>query len=469
MALYVNPMNDLATGLKGIAETVATVIDPNYKFKQAARNALASNPDLIRQLSAVEDNAPGTLEAMGFGKQLTSIIRRAPIPEKELIEKITRPAVEKAASDPKLAENRATQQVTGQTPQQISVADFQAALGQAGTKALQNPEVANIAGTAQATGARPAELQQEQINIKSAEAATKYIDEHPESLPQIAQNIFAGKIPMSAAAGMFNSPYGNALKSFLDVMMTRETLQAREQIALAQHAQGLNDATYRMKWSRVLPIAEKIGANPETIIKYFDDPKTRSRADQLAANPSLIKTDEDRELAATAAGLIRMNKADRHKQYRESALEIVSLVDKFKKNLQDDENDPSMRNALIGEIQSALDLRHELGGPQYYVKYEKPPDATKIFGHTFGDKQLFYVDKNGKLVDPSIAQSFDPVADPEMKNKIQVIYRNYLAAPDSLKGKALEQLQKTDPEAYNAFRMSFDVGDVPMGIEAPIP
>jgi hypothetical protein len=456
MPTYINPMNDLAPALGNIADTVATVIDPNYKFKQAARSAIASNPDLIRQLSAVEDNAPGTLEAMGFGKQLTSIIRRAPIPEKDMIEKLTRPAVKAAASNPKLAESRATQQVANQTPQAITVADFQAAMGQAGTKALQDPNIANIAGTTQATGARPAQLGTEAINFKSLEAASKFLDQNPQSIPQVAEGIFKGNIPMSVASGLFSGAYGEALTGFLNVRMAQESLDARVAVANAGNSGELSDATRRMMWSRTLPIATKIGVDPNTLIKYFNDPSTRARADRLAADPSLIKTDEDRSLAAASNGIARMNVAERHKMYRDSAFEIITLVDKQKKN-EDDGNDPSLRSAIRSQIQEQLDLRHEtLGAPELTVKYGKPPTNRTFLGHTFGDDQFYYIDKSGKIVDDTVAQSFDPVLDPELKRKVDIVQQNLLKAPENTRAQALENLRKSDPDVYNAFKTQFD-------------
>ncbi len=461
MTTYINPMNDLAPALGNIAETVATVINPNYQFQKGVREMITKDPDMIRKLSSIEDNAPGSLEAMGFGKQLTSIIRKAPIPEKEMIEKLTRPEVEKAASNPKNANIRGTKEVTGQTPQQIDIADFQAALGQAGTKALQNPETANIAGTAQATGARPAQITTEQADAKTLEDAQSYIAQNPkQNLPDVVNGIFKGTIPMGVVQGLMRSPSGEAIKAYLGVEMQREQLSAQVQIANARNANELGDATYRMKYSRLLPTAIKLNVDPDSLIGFMDDAKVRARANELMNDPSKVKTDEDKRLVAMAQGLTRLNVADRHKMYRDTAMELVTLVEKQRKNQDKDGNDPGVRDALRGQIQEQLDLRHEtLGAPELTVKYGKPPTNTKILGHTFGDEQFYYVNRKGDVVDSNVAQSFDPVVDPEVKKKVDIMYSNYLATPDSLKAAALEKIRRSDSTAYNAFRMLIDTAD----------
>lgn len=464
MTTYINPMNDLAPALQGIADTVATVIDPNYKFKQAMRNKLATDPDLIRQLSATEDSAPGTLEAMGFGKQLTSIIRKAPIPEKDLIEKNTRPAVEKASTDPNLASNRASQQVTGLTPGGVKADEAKGNIAQTGTDFIKaSPENANIVGAVSTTGARPFELGNETAGLEATSSANAWLQQNPnKSIPEVANGLLKGEIPANVISGLYNIPsYGAALKNYIDFALEDYRNKAYLSIGMSKSPSEFDNATYRMMYSRWLPFAVKIGSNPNAVIEYMNTPTLQQKAADLAANPDKIKTDQDRELVKIYNGAVQMNTEERQDLLRKSSMDIQKLMQDQKINQEKYQNDPGLLSSNKLGIQRILDERaRNEGMPQYYVQYGKPEGSTSVL-HPFGGNDRFYFtttpNPKGKVVDDLIATSPEIVISDNQKQDAAKLQAAYMQLSEDEKVKFRTDLQKQNPTAYNKWIMLYPV------------
>lgn len=450
-------MNDLGPALQGIADTVATVIDPNYKFKQAMRNKLATDPDLIRQLSATEDAAPGTLEAMGFGKQLTSIIRKAPIPEKDLIEKNLRPAVEKATKQPEVAESAATQRVANVQPGQVKEDITKGQIAQTGSDFIKaSPENANIVGAVSTTGARPFQLQNEQSGLEATSSANAWLQTHQgATIPDIVKGFFDKSIPANVMSGLFNIPsYGAALKSALDAQLDQERVAAQLKIGMARTAAELNDATYRRKYALWGPTAIQIGANPDAIIAYMDDPKVQERGIDLAAHPEKIKTEEDRVLARIAQGLQSLNSKSKQELLAQTSDVITDLLGKQIVNEQKTENDPAITQELVGQINAQLTNRAKiLGVPKYTAIYGKPPGS-----HFYNSKRIYFVDEKGKLVEDQVATSPTIFVSDKEKVELAKIYSNLVQLPDdSSRTAALSDLKKQAPDMYNKLTQVYPI------------
>jgi hypothetical protein len=462
MTTYINPMNDLGPALSGLADTVATVIDPNFKFKQAMRNKLATDPDLIRQLSSVEDSAPGTLEAMGFGKQLTSIIRKAPIPEKDLIEKNTRPAVDKASKDPALAENRATQQVTNLTPGGVKTDTFKGNVAQAGTDFINaSPANAQTVGAVSTTGARPFELGNETSGMEATASANAFLQKNPDvSMSQIAQGFIGGKIPASVISGLYNIPsYGEGLKTIINYELENYRNEAYRAIGMAKTPTEFDNATFRMMYSRWLPFATKIGSNPIAVINYMNNPDQQTKAADLAANPEKVKTDADRELVKIYNGAIQMNTEERQDLLRKSSTDIQKLIQNQKINQDKYQNDPGMLSANKLGIQKILDERHRNEGmPQYYVQFGKPPGAG--FHGFFAGEDRFYFSNDPagkKVVDDIQATSPEITITDKQKQDAAKIQAAYMVLSEDEKVKFKQDLQKQNPSAFTKWTTLYPV------------
>jgi hypothetical protein len=64
--------------LTDIAANIRNIVNPNWENQLEMQRRMMADPSLVSQLAEVERNAPGTIAKMGFGKKLTSIIQNTP-------------------------------------------------------------------------------------------------------------------------------------------------------------------------------------------------------------------------------------------------------------------------------------------------------------------------------------------------------------------------------------------------------
>lgn len=459
MTTYINPMNDIAPALGNIADAVATAINPLHKLQLATRDAIVKDPELAQRLADLEDSSPGTLETLGLGS-VGKAIAKIPPTQAQIIRRNIAPAIEQMSKpDTKTGQSAATQAVTGKTPEENTIEGGKAAVAQSVIDVIKtDPNVAKIAGTVGATGQTPDQATMSAINVKSAKDAEAFLAANPDKgIPQIVQNIFDGTISMQDAASLFNSPWGESLKAYMNAMLTREEFANRVRVAQARGPNELNDAMARLKLQQAFNLYQDIGnaGSLNDSYNYLFNPAFKKMVDDLVANPSKATTPEQKAMLQFGQGLANYSITLRRKQ---AGVAYQAIVDRVaKENIMKD--DPEMIKANTAAIQDQLNILAESSGIQLKTEYGKIPHSG-WFGSNFArDVGRYYTDSYKVPVNADVIFSGLTQFDRELVHDLPDIYQTYQTELKSLKpGESNAKVLNTLPiEVQTLLRIVYGV------------
>lgn len=166
-----------------IANAVAKMLNPNHDFQVGMRDAMAKNPKLYQQLVDIEHTSPGTLEAMGFGKDLAKIANKGQSSHESIIEnnlarsdELQNPSKETVTSAvQKLYTDQTTGQAAADKTKELQAEAAQKILNpklsDGSDNPLYDPNVAEEAGYHYATGMSKVEAQQSILTAKAMKDA----------------------------------------------------------------------------------------------------------------------------------------------------------------------------------------------------------------------------------------------------------------------------------------------------------
>lgn len=436
MAIVYDPMSAITDSLGQIAEAAAQYINPFHNLQVAMRNKILQDKDLAQKLSDLNDSSPGLLKAFGLGK-VGDEIAKIPPSAAQIIKRNTQAALEQASQNPANQQIRATKEVTGMTPSDVTKEG-------AAQTVLTQPGVAAIAGTKDVTGLTPTQIMQENIEAGNIAAAQQYFAKNPDaSVNDVANGLLSGKLSLKDAGALYTIPgIGKSLSESVNAKMHLADINAMMQWRKSMKDDQFGDALDKIKLTRAAIAWQQMGmaGDPGTLSQYMFDPATRQHAMDLLANPSSAKTVQDQQLLQTVQGVQRFDQAKRSQQVSQAGTTIRIMSEKIASDIG--KMNPSAQEAALQGLQSMLNVRASFGAQQLTAHIGKVPGASSITHWFGGPTTLYYTDARGNVVSPDVATSQSGI-DPQIQSLVNKAYTNYLKAPAAQRQ---QLLQGTDPE-----------------------
>lgn len=493
-----DPSQVLGPALQQLMEGINHVINPNFAFQQSMKHALGTNPELAQQLADLETNAPGSLQRLGFGDELTKTIGAIPqtinnqvtqgnratlvdTKNKQIQTADTQAGFDlgrlndtiKFLADPNNKDIKADEilkRLTGQTGSERATAGSEATIkeAEAGTApayyAARTSEAGSQATSAAAAAtAAPAKAAAEiagaGAEVAKAGVAKQAYQQALENLPNLknvdfmrmAREAASGQLNMSTAAATLATP--GAGKAFQMAMRAVEEEKQRG-LQMFLHAQQGKDHADNMLTTEAFQRyqATKGAGTLDAWKQVLSSPKMVN--DIRAKNPATL-TQDDKDIlhAADANDMLQ----DREKLNSSRTLNASIAADMGRLETAASKGEgPEAINTYLSNLNTSLAQKASITGETYTARFGARPevgDKTKTMLGTWGEGSgLYYVDKDGNRVDPAKVFA-DPMTGGAQLNALAMrTYATLQSLPAADRQKQLLRVQKEKPEVYNLIK-----------------
>lgn len=428
-----DPAQTLGPALAALTEGINHIINPDFQFQQAMQRALGANPQLAQNLADLETSNPGTLQKLGFGKDLTntiSAIKQSPASE---VNNTSRPLVIEGIKSG--IKGEIAKSTTAQNEAANSGTYFKSTATKAENEARASGPVAD------ATIAKAKVTSMNDLDNLQAIPELKGLD-----MFGLAKQFLQGKADPNTMSKIYNNPaavngFAMALQS-----VNEEMNRAAQEIRDAKLKGNKTDDFYLQKAWQLYN--ETNVSSLDAWKQYVQDP---SIVEPLKKLPPDQLTQEQKNLLAVDDAQHNLDRAQKVKQ----AQGLQNLVAIAQGRLQaaykngESEDSKSMR---LSEVQSSLDELSKVTGVRYHVKIGRKPDVgsndTGFFASFGNGNGLYYTDDQGNRIDP--AKVFQTPPDARLMARASDFYSQYLGQKDpAIQKHSLDLLKTNHPDVYD--------------------
>jgi hypothetical protein len=471
MALMLPTIGEqLGPGLNTLIEGINHAINPDYKFQQAMKAQLATNPQLVKSLADLEVQAPGTLKGLGFGS-LVKLLQGVPeSPEG---------AFQRTSSADILAGKQAE---LGANTTAAKLSTNQHALV---LKALSNPDDPSLAHAyveRVLTGENPEERAATAARARQETAIAQYKE---AELPGLLEQVKSKQTQLESF--MNNYPKlkdADPVDLINDVMAGRKTPIDLAQYAMREGgkealdtARSIAEMKYRIAESKAnRALSQKLDPTERANIQTAAVMARKSHIGdvdtwrQVLENPESIDAlrkkksgdltdDEKNLLKADDARTLMLQEQDQHDQLEQAKTQAQTIV-AMRQSEQAARASIAKDHSQAGIEAGLAPLNQLIGAQGYRAKFGLPPkigEVDKYDRQRAGTlnltkdwfepgNQIFYVDANNKRVNDNVPFVNKGYAN---QQKAQNFIQQYNGDKDPASRKGnLDALKKDHPDVY---------------------
>jgi hypothetical protein len=380
-----------------IAAGAQQLIDPDREFRKAMQMAVASNPQLLQTLADISKKAPGVLQSLGLGKNLSATIGNVPESTQSQIDRATSGNVVETAK------------TTAKTAQVQSGMSLQQAMEMADL--LKNePGLSREAAYAKVMGQTRAATESEQIGLEANKmklAAMKKVQAMNLTAEELlernkgltARDILDGKLNFKDLTTLFGSEYGDAIKPFVDWELRKRQMDLEHSRLLIRSRQDADEWYKQHKFTIAAnrQMTTDVG-RIEDWQNYLFDPNTRKKAIELSKKDYASLSEDEK-------GIVDIYKAEvREGQYRmtQQTSRLAQEVNRNTSVIREMKIKGEKPEAIEPKVYLLNKILEDAGSP-YTVSYEKVKRGW--FG---SNEELVYRDRNKNIV-PAAEAEGDPL------------------------------------------------------------
>lgn len=360
--------------IASLGQAIADIINPNVEFQDQLKKAVAANPDLARELAALDRDNPGFLEKLGAGKIGENIKGTAPS-FSELLQGAARKGF--AALPPDEQQAWATSRALGTTPTGLALEGPTAKA--VGKTVKEQPDLVQGRAEQVITGQTKGQRAQESLDLTLYGLANAWLG--TQNLDAQAAAGARAKIP-----GVFDRE-DMLLRAQLEASLygARTTTDFQESLARLNQADA-------QRWAQ----NTGVGTPADWMAFLYGDP---SKLD-----PKTVQklTDAQNSISLEHKAVEYASTANRIAQ----TVDRINKTGKFAKTDITDEE----RSFFVSLLQRDINTLQKWGGPQLTVNYGEPPNNVpspvqfmlpdKWLGIS---KRLYFTDQTGAVLTPSMA------------------------------------------------------------------
>lgn len=436
----------LGQAFANIGSGLSRIINPNQDVQRAVKELLATNPDAIAKIAAGYRNNPEALKGL-VGGDISTAILNTPPGYGEVLGKFNLETLGKALADPAIRsqiESFATAGIAGASPTEF--VSEPAVAGEMSKQIGKSPEMLTEAATQRLTGKSPTERSMEALKGKLIERSNRYLNAHPTDQDP---NAVRATIP-----------------GYFDEEDEKKRLQAQLDLYKTRTASEYGESLDRLYRANAIDNSQRRGTDPEAEYLIMKNEKgERELAVSLAENPDLAKTPMDKKLAEVG----RLLKEEKSSAKFGRVSKTIDLITDLERRItfEGDSRQPKpTENEItkhLADLNNILGYLGVQGTPKYTAHYGNPRQTVMDKGRNiFGaGKQLYYTDKDGKVISPGQLESTllegqeEKVEGELSEADLQALVNEFKNVPPEKREEGIERVRTRYGErAANRFRVS---------------